>query len=423
MNRKKRKVRIRKKPTSVKKENIYVKSNGGLKRRLLRGVPFLLLMLLFVFVFNRAGLLSNLQTTILDTQMRLDAPLQKSPVVIVNINQQDFADFFNGQSRPLNPARLQELVTAISKGNPCVIGVDIDTSFSQFKEKDFEVRSDWSNIVWVRETEDVPRSINEAPVPLNVLGGRPDFESHSGLALLIQDPSGITRRYKRLIETTSGPLPSFAWAVFQQSRKCSGIVFPELPEKVNSKPLLIKYSRPEGVGRDIFAASHIVHSAEDPNWPDNNLIKNKIVLIGGTYLGEDRHATPLGELSGVEINANVIETELRGGGSESPGFLPVALLSLFDGLLVIGLFHIFPWRQALLFSVPAIIVLSLLCSLLTFWSLAQWPLFALVMIGVMLAEAVDSLKGHYGQNLKELYLRITRQSIRNKNSSSTRNHP
>ena len=404
MKRRKRKPRIRNKPAAVEKNQ---KSSEALKWRLLRAVPFVLIMLLFVFVFNRAGLLSKLETTVLDTQMRLDAPLEESPVVIVNINQQDFAELFKGQSRPLNPAQLQELITAVSKGKPCVIGVDIDTSFPQFKESAFVIRSDWSNIVWSRETEEVPRSIDEKPVPLDILGGRTDFKGNSGLALLIQDPSGVTRRYNRLIETSTGPLPSFAWAVFQESRKCSGIVFRELPKKVEGKPLLIKYSRPEGVGRNIFAASHIVASARDRNWADNKLIKDRIVLIGGSYLAEDRHATPLGELSGVEINANVIETELRGGGIEPPGFLSIALLSLFDSLFVIALFHIFSWRMAFWSSLPVIIVLSLLCSLLAYQSLAQWPVFALVMFGAVLAEAVDVLKGHYGHTLKELYSRIT----------------
>lgn len=422
MKRRKRKVQNPKKPASIKKERIDGRDNGGLKRRLLRSVAFLLLMLVFVFVFNRAGLLSKLETTVLDTTMRLDAPLQNSPVVIININQQDFAGFFEGQSRPLNPPRLHELITAVSKGGPCVIGVDIDTSFPQFKEKDW-VRNDWPDIVWVRETKHLPRNVDELAIPSDVLGGRSNIEDSSGLALLIQDPSGVTRRYKRLIETTSGPLPSFAWAVFQQSRKCSGIAFPELPENVGSKPLLIRYSRPEGVGRNKFAASHIVQSALDPKWPENELIKGKIVLIGGTYLDEDRHSTPLGELSGVEINANVIETELRGGGIEPPGFLSVALLSLFDSLLVIGLFHVFQWRHAMLYSVPLIVVLSLLCSLLTYKSFAQSPMFALVMIGVVVAEGVDSLKGHYGQNLKDLYSRITRQPIKTKKNSSTKKDP
>ena len=422
MKRRKRNARSRKKPTSGKQERSYLKSEG-LTGRLLRGVPFLLLMLLFVFVFNRLGLLSKVETTVLDTQMRLDVPPKESPVVIVNINQQDFAGLFEGQSRPLNPVRLQELITAVSKGKPCVIGVDIDTSFPQFKEKDFVVRNDWSNIVWVRETEEIPRSVNETPVPLEVLGGRTDFKGDSGLALLIEDASGITRRYKRLIETSIGPLPSFAWTVFQQSRKCSGIVFPELPDKVDSRSLFIKYSRPEGVGRNIFAASHIVESARDRNWPDNKLINGKIVLIGGSYLGEDQYSTPLGELSGVEIHANVIETELRGGGIESPGFIPVALLSLFDGLLVIALFHIFSWRTAILLSLPVIIVLSLVCSLLTYLSLSQWPVFALVMSGAVLAEVVDRLRGHYGQNLNALYRKITSCKNKNKNSSSTQNHP
>jgi hypothetical protein len=138
--------------------------------------------------------------------------------VIVNISQEDFEGLFQGQTRPLNPPKLHELITAVSKGKPCVIGVDIDTSFPQFQG--FKVSDDWSPTVWAREVA----------VPVEVLGGQARYNEKSGLTLLIDDASGVTRQYKRLIETVDGDLHSFAWAVFQESkaRKCAGMEIPEL---------------------------------------------------------------------------------------------------------------------------------------------------------------------------------------------------
>ncbi len=79
--------------------------------------------------------------------------------------------------------------------------------------------------------------------------------------------------------------------------------------------MIIKYSRgADGVGRTRIPAAHILKFAEN-NWQNNSLIKNKIVLIGGSYLEEDKSETPLGVMNGVEIHANVIESDLRGGGT------------------------------------------------------------------------------------------------------------
>lgn len=376
----------------------------SLRRRLLRGLVFMLLAGCFTLVLNRAGLLNQLETTFLDVQMRLDVPDEESQVVILDITQKDFENVFLGQTRPLHPDALRTLINAVAKGRPCVIAVDVDTHFAQFK--DFNVSDEWPPIIWSREIAELPADVNQKPVPLDVLGGQnPALNEKSGIPLLIEDAGSRTaRRYVRVIDTTLGRQPSFAWAVYKerQGRDCGGVSLPRQEE--GTEPLSIRYSRGrEGVGRTRLTASDAIAYAGDADWPKSGLLRNKIVIIGGSYLGEDRHDTPLGELTGAEVMANVVETELRGGGIKPPNSLTMGLLLLFDGLLLIALFQLLPLRKALLLSLPVIALLSLACSLLTYHSFSRWALFAPVMIGVTLAELLDMVKDVYKGRIKRLH--------------------
>jgi CHASE2 domain-containing sensor protein len=392
-----------KKAPQGKTKIIRVTPSVPLRKRLPKALLFMFLAGLFTFVLNRAGLLNQLETTFLDAQMRLDVPDEESQVVIVDITQSDFQQTFQGQTRPLKPDALWALINAVAKGRPCIIGVDIDTHFEQFK--DFKVADEWPPVIWSREVAELPADVTQNPVPLDVLGGQnPAFNEKSGIPLLIDDAgSKTTRRYVRLIETTLGKQPSFAWAVYRerQNRDCGGVTLPPLSESAD--PLLIRYSRGiEGIGRTRLTASNVISFAEDVNWPNNELVKDKIVLIGGSYLGEDRHDTPLGRMTGVEVMANVVESELRGGGIKPPSYLTMGLLLIFDGFLLIALFQFLPLRKALLFSLPVIVILSLACSFLTYRSFSRWAFFAPMMIGVMLAELLDMARGIYTDRVKRL---------------------
>ena len=357
---------------------------------------------LFTFVLNRAGLLSRLETTFIDAQMKLDVPSEESQVVIVDITNSDFQQIFHERTRPLEPDALRKLITAVATGRPCIIAVDIDTHFPKFK--DFKMEDDWPPVVWAREIAEVPADIKQKPVPLDVLGGQnPALNEKSGIPLLLDDAGKITRSYVRLIETTDGKQPSFGWAIYKQrqSRKCGGITFPPLEE--GTDPLMIRYSRSgEGIGRTKITSGKVIWFAEDPNWPQNDLVKDKVVLIGGSYLGEDRHDTPLGTMTGVEVMANVVESELRGGGIKPPSYLTMGLLLIFDGFLLLALFQFLPLRKALPLSLPVIVLLSLTCSFLTYRSFSRWAFFAPVMIGVMVAELLDMVRDIYKDRIRRL---------------------
>lgn len=382
-------------------------------QRVLRALPLVVLALIFTFVLNRTGLFSDLEKLFLDIQMQADTQAEDRGVVIVDIKQEDLDGFFEGKNKPLDPAKLQALIEKIAAGRPCIIGVDIDTSFAAFKE--FRVSPELSNVVWARSARFPDGQI----VPLDVLGGQDvRLNERSGLPLPEDDAKNVTRTYFRMVETTAGKLPSFTWAVFDEAKKaseidgtkCEGIRFPEL--KGTDEEFIIGYSGgSEGKGRARIPASHILSLSEEEGWKDNTVLRNKIVLLGGSYLDEDVYATPVGEMSGVEILANIVETELRGGGTKPPSTLAVVLLQLFDGVLLISLFQLAPWRKAALLSLPFILVLSFLCSLLTYWSFAHWAFFAPVMLGVVATELFDKgkdfFKKRYKNEITETYQELT----------------
>ena len=78
------------------------------------------------------------------------------------------------------------------------------------------------------------------------------------------------------------------------------------------------------------------------------LVKGKILLVGGTFEeGRDSYETPIGRLSGLEINAFAIQTNLGDGGiGEIARPLAVAF-DLLCGYLVVFLFNyraVHAWR-------------------------------------------------------------------------------
>ena len=352
--------------------------------------------------------LRNLRRRSSTPRCRFDLPATESPVVVVDIGQEDFEEIFDAKTRPLDPAGLQRLVEAVAAGSPCAVAVDIDTSFEQFNS--FKVSDTMSNFVWSRSSI-VSNSENEKLIPLRVLGrDDPVLYSRSGLPLLGDSERKITRYYSQTIETTDGPLPSLAWRLFKESRdrKCPGMTFPDLKQETGS--FIIGYScGPDGLGRIKIPAKHILSMAASDDWANNDLIRGKIVLIGGSYLNEDRYDTPIGVMNGVEIHANVVETELRGGGVKPPGLATVILLQIFDGFLLLGLYQVFTWRKAALLSVPLILVFSFACSFLTYYSFSYWLLFLPVMIGVALTQLFDEAKDHF----KNRYKREIREGYEN----------
>ncbi|HVQ36349.1 MAG TPA: CHASE2 domain-containing protein [Pyrinomonadaceae bacterium] len=362
-----------------------------LKRRLLRAAPALVILIFITVLLSRFGTLHDLETAFLDMQLRLSSAPERSDVAIVNITDDDFKKLFGGE-RPLNPQLLSQLIEAIAKGGPAVIGVDIDTSAEKFK--DFRFGQGWPPIVWEREVKELPENIEakEKPEPIDVLGGQdPALNASSGLPLLIEDGEDkVTRRYRRFIENArdpNEPWPSFAWAVVSRYGRIPGGPV----EPFRDRFIGFAGDR-EGSHRINIPAAAVLEQSK--SWTkDQSPLSRKIVLLGGSY-GEDWHETPLGRMQGVDILAYVLETELRGGGAAVPPKYIFYVLEILSGFSIVILFHAVRFSRALLLSLVAAPLLALVCGLVAFRSFSGWAFFAPLLFGLVLYEAFVEYRNH-----------------------------
>ena len=143
--------------------------------------------------------------------------------------------------------------------------------------------------------------------------------------------------------------------------------------------------------------------ADGAGWQTDGPIKDKIVLIGGAYTASDEHETPLGWMLGVEVLAYAIETELHGGGMKPASPVTITLLGGFVGLVLLLLFQHFTPTKALLLSFPTILLLGMVCSLLTFRTIAFWAYFVPIQLAVLVQEGYVQAKDYRKRLVKQLY--------------------
>lgn len=355
-----------------------LRAMGGreaLRKRVWRILPLLLLTVGLTLALVRVDALDELAGFAQDIQFRSSEPRRDGLVVLVTINDDDYRTTFQ-KGGGLDPAKLRELVAAIASAGPRVIGVDIDTSDERYRG--FQPDPLWP-VVWARPVYDFKpqRGQGESPshpVPLNVLGGQdPALHDglHSGLPILY-DLGNVTRYYQRLIETAEGEtLSSFPWTVARRFE-------PLLAERAaTDDQLLIRFAeeRSEPGRRTAFLASEVLSFAAEPSgwWSSaNGHLRDKIVLVGASHLGQDRHETPLGEMHGLRVMSNVIKTELEGNIVARPGTLTLLPLWSLQSLGLILVFSLFPLRRSpfknIALSLALVLAASLLCSLLAFLS-------------------------------------------------------
>jgi CHASE2 domain-containing sensor protein len=355
-------------------------SRRNKRDRFVRSGLALIVAIFFSAVFYQLGILHQLEPAFGRLEARLEARSGTSEVALVVIDDNDYQKFF-GSTSPLNPAALHSLIDAIAAGKPKLIGVDIDTSDPQFKS--FQVSEAWPPIVWLQVVEGYPgsgaRSTNLQPRAS--LGERVP-QPPTGLALLIDTADGVTRRYQRLIETANGPLPSLPWAIVNglEVTKTSGL-------QPSTDELVIRYS--SDVNRFRLSASQVLDLRDSPGWKNESPIEDRIVLLGGSYGVGDRHETPLGTMTGIEVLANSIETELDGGGHAPPSMLVLILLLTFEGLAGVLIFHKLRLLKGVLWSIPAMIILSATCSLLAYQSLTQLPYFLFLLVVIVAYQGFE----------------------------------
>jgi CHASE2 domain len=217
-------------------------------------------------------------------------------IVIVSITDTDYREMFQEVS-PLNPDSVRRLLAAIAAGDPRIIGVDLDTSDPAWLK--VSIPEEWP-IVWGRGASCRNPCADDDDIQLRGVLGRQPPTVRSGLTALEEDRHHNVRSYRRVFGTMAGPSSAFAWLL---SRADSGEVAlaPDSPRSA-SPSLLI----------DFRFGSPWRYSAREILTAPKGVLRHKFVLLGGTFeYGRDRHDTPLGPMSGLEIHAQVLAAHRR----------------------------------------------------------------------------------------------------------------
>lgn len=352
----------------------------------------------FTLFARNHGWLTSLETAMLDTVLKLN----RSPanhVFVVGITDDDYRDIFASRS-PLQCKQLERVLAAILSGEPKVLVVDIDTSDDSFRALDLSPAL--STIVWARgithprvenETASVPppqehgyyRTTSLGLVPAAAQNNRANV---TAVAILPEDLDGVVRWYYRLVtprrkapesspSTASPTLDTVPWAAVKAYRDCR-----RAEPGTSYDEFLIAFS---GGQQRIphMSSGNLLSTYHGTGW--KKLIRGKIVILGGYYeAARDIYATPVGRMTGVDILAQAIESELQHGGITR---LNNWILFVAQALTIM-LLMLLNWRfgglAAFIAGFVVIPLLALACSVFFLSSFAFWADSAPVLFAVQL---------------------------------------
>jgi len=332
----------------------------------------------------------KLESPSYDLYARFSATKKLSDIAIVCITDNDYRQVFYGRS-PLDPQKLKAVIDAIARGNPRAIGVDIDTSSPEF-QKLIHSRA-WPPIIWARNTV---FSNREGKHHLfNVLGGQ--SPPYSGVISFKVDPDKTLRTYTDYVNTSAGSFPTFPRAVVSALANDNTTRASKMYEE-----LLIKFSMGTNApNRYKLPASMVLGLSEGEGWMKEGPLTNRIVLLGGDYNASDEHLTPLGWMLGVEVLANIVETEMGGGGMRPPNKYLLMVLAAMNAIILLVLFNVLRLRHALLVTIISTPILSLGCSYLLSGSFFHWVYFTLIILFVLTHLLATKVHAHIKQRVPD----------------------
>jgi CHASE2 domain-containing sensor protein len=355
---------------------------GNFWVRLRRSRVTIIVLFCTVAILHLRGLPRALSGRVLDAALIVQSRVPPRDVRLVTISNEEYAGLFQGRS-PLDPDALGRLLTAIWKGRPGLIVVDLDTSHPMFRS--LAAPRD-ARIVWAIDGEDVG---NGRVMPQPAVGGLPMPSTWStGLALVPNDERGIVRGYRREFVAKDGtPIPSIEFAAAQAFR--NGLARP-VPMKPAERDRLLDFRYDFRVSPSTISGpmsvSYVLKTADKPGWSDG-LLRNKVVILGGAYsAARDSYATPVGLLNGSEIVAQATQAELDNTGIPLANSWIAGLIQVLAGFGLVVLYQQFSLRIALVSSLFLIPVLSFAASLILFHRLAMWAAMLPVLLAVLVTE-------------------------------------
>jgi CHASE2 domain-containing sensor protein len=358
--------------------------------RTLHAVWVILLVTLGLYtLYERATVLQELERMARDFQAQFLSPRESTEVAVVMITEDDYRALFNSTS-PLDRSQLEELLQAIAAGDPKLIAVDLITEDLRFRGMGGGIAVP---IVWARDREDC-RTVTPRPVrcgdsdPWRLLdfAGQESADSKWGLVVLRTDPDGIIRRYTLHVKVRDTLYPTFPNAIAASMRGRVG--------EPNGQEYLVD-QRPLPPN-STFEASQVLEASLGESFGERGFLKDRVVLLGGGYrAARDQYLTPLGERHGVEILAQIVQTELdiesEGDRVKPIGLDRIGVLLFLNGLLLLFLFQMVAFPRAFWIALLLIPLSATLCSLLFADSFfALWP----YLVPLLFAVLVQQLYSH-----------------------------
>jgi adenylate cyclase len=321
------------------------------KLRFYRSLKIALAVSLLAFFATQFGLYETYESKAIDMFFNLQSivsqflgvpPVHPSPeIVIVDIDDEAFAKL--AKRAPLPRWYLAALIDVIANSGAKVIVYDIDLTVATDPKDDAllleaiqrATKTKGSKIVFSYFAS--PRSTNQpAPNhPETIFGSK--ISAATGFANIKSDPDEVVRELLLARRSSDGRVrPSLAVAAvasfsdydsvkLDEALNRGDTIYLELKDwdrkadrmspglatftfrlddrwKIDFSPVQQSVPRPR-------LKSDVVRNF--PSLSENNIFRDKIVLIGGTFQeSRDFYATPKGVLSGVEIHASALETIL-----------------------------------------------------------------------------------------------------------------
>jgi CHASE2 domain-containing sensor protein len=383
----------------------------GLSRRdVVHELVWLLAIVAAAAVLHRVGVLHPIERFIIDVFAATEPNGDARYTAIINIDDESFAGSEFGGQRPLRPNALARLIIGAAFGGARVILMDVDTDVAAVRnelQKEIAARKDVREaikdgmpaapIVWAAATR--PCEKTRCVIATDPLSSMPELPTGwvAGLTTLIHDGDDVLRRYKQAFETAAERPGAHC--------ECSGQLIPTLSRAAATayNPTLpamkLHHGEPEVLLLNWradrwftkrFVASEVLRGF-DKDWWKNAAkpMEDKIVLIGGTFRdSRDVRRTPAGEMTGVEVLAHIIESELAGAGMAPFNEIYSWLIDLVFALVLTAVNLAFRSATRRRLAVNAVMVFAL--PLVASWAMYRfsvyWASLAPITAGVFLHQ-------------------------------------
>lgn len=317
---------------------------------------------------------------------------QTSNIAFVEITDTDYQKYFGSKS-PLDAENLSLILAALIQSKPKVIGIARDTSDSSFTN--FKIPESSAPIVWGMTP--VTNKKGEFDHVLSSLGNQTPNNRLEGVSFVLQDPeTNALCCYQRYIEIAKDTfVETFAHKLLLVSHPS----FQNANGSATQYFLKLKDDEPD-TKRLFFTAEQLLEESKTKEWQENNPLRDKIVILGGSYIGQEKiFITYNGNYKGYELHAAAIETELNGINLQpTPWYFRILIMLVFCFLSIV-IFHVFEKQffTAVGISIGVFLVLSFLLSFLRYGNIYGMIQYLPAFLYMLIAKIADYL--YYKDNL------------------------